>query len=222
MPLFLLPSCYISLNQVILDIGGNFYCQCFTHPVPEKKSSFYHFCKTEDKMNACIKKFGICWPPWFLHFFTIVRQWQGKVRSLLKFQHFTGPGVPVLCLMLFTVIRATIDSVGALVEHTHFLSCDTGALLFVWGLTLRVYALVALLQGTLPQIVACVEWGPHSLFLLLCRNVFRLSWVFALFERGFWTLAGFAMFPCILPVILGKVEGLAICSILRASLGFIW
>lgn len=46
--------------QVILDIGGHFYCQCFTHPVPARKLSFYHFCKTEEKIDGCLQKFGAC------------------------------------------------------------------------------------------------------------------------------------------------------------------
>lgn len=47
-------------SQVVLDIGGQFYCQCFTHPVPVNKQSFYHFCKTEEKIDGCMRKFGAC------------------------------------------------------------------------------------------------------------------------------------------------------------------
>lgn len=50
----------VPLLQVILDIGGSFYCKCFTHPLPQRKLPFYHFCKTDEKMDACIRDFGAC------------------------------------------------------------------------------------------------------------------------------------------------------------------
>ncbi|CAN0051523.1 unnamed protein product [Ectocarpus sp. 12 AP-2014] len=50
----------LGVDKVMLDIGGSFYCKCFTHPVPRKKLSFYHFCKTDEKMDACLREFGAC------------------------------------------------------------------------------------------------------------------------------------------------------------------
>ncbi|CAM9563530.1 unnamed protein product [Choristocarpus tenellus] len=53
----------LGIKKVTLDIGGNFYCQCFTHPVPrapEKMLSFYHFCKTDEKIDKCVQKMGAC------------------------------------------------------------------------------------------------------------------------------------------------------------------
>eukprot|EP00752_Nemacystus_decipiens_P011374 g10108.t1 len=50
----------LGVDKVILDIGGSFYCKCFTQPVPQKKLPFYHFCKTDEKMDACIRDFGAC------------------------------------------------------------------------------------------------------------------------------------------------------------------
>ncbi|CAM9868658.1 unnamed protein product [Scytosiphon promiscuus] len=50
----------LGIDKVILDIGGSFYCKCYTHPIPEKKASFYHFCKTDEKMNKCLRDFGVC------------------------------------------------------------------------------------------------------------------------------------------------------------------
>lgn len=46
--------------QVMLDIGGSFYCKCFTHPIPQTKLPFYHNCKTNEKMDACLRDFGAC------------------------------------------------------------------------------------------------------------------------------------------------------------------
>ncbi|CAM9350257.1 unnamed protein product, partial [Sphacelaria rigidula] len=53
----------LGIDKVTLDIGGQFYCQCFTHPVPRhtvNKQSFYHFCKTDEKIDGCLNKFGTC------------------------------------------------------------------------------------------------------------------------------------------------------------------
>ncbi|CAM9181012.1 unnamed protein product [Ectocarpus fasciculatus] len=50
----------LGVDKVMLDIGGNFYCKCFTHPVPPKKQSFYHSCKTDEKMDVCLREFGAC------------------------------------------------------------------------------------------------------------------------------------------------------------------
>ncbi|CAN0098011.1 unnamed protein product, partial [Ascophyllum nodosum] len=50
----------LGINKVILDIGGSFYCKCWSHPAAREKLSFYHFCKTDEKIDKCLEKFGTC------------------------------------------------------------------------------------------------------------------------------------------------------------------
>ncbi|CAM9171030.1 unnamed protein product [Discosporangium mesarthrocarpum] len=53
----------LGIKKVILDTGGNFYCLCATQPAPRpplKPLPFYHFCKTDEKINKCVQKMGSC------------------------------------------------------------------------------------------------------------------------------------------------------------------
>ncbi|KAG5182387.1 beta-1,3-galactosyltransferas-like protein-6 [Tribonema minus] len=52
----------LGARRVLVDIGGDFHCACFTKPrgEPGNDLPFYHFCKSEDKVAACLRKFGAC------------------------------------------------------------------------------------------------------------------------------------------------------------------
>jgi hypothetical protein len=50
----------LGAQRHLVDIGGAFYCECFTRPVPAVPLAFYHFCKTEEKVQTCLRKFPLC------------------------------------------------------------------------------------------------------------------------------------------------------------------